>query len=173
MAILDRDPAFPSLEPSGEKTITLRGQRTVKLGVSLHGTGAIDPATMRERQVVRLWVKGSDDAWQELANEADAAVVVRAVDTSATPVTFAMRTRPRQGVAITRIRVTDPSTSGATDWAHASDGLSAQAELVLPAGRDAFIQAPFKVQVLDEHGQWWGKDPYIRVERVMYGDAAI
>jgi hypothetical protein len=171
MAALHPDPAFPSLDSSGERLITLWGQRTVRLGVSLHGTRVIDPATMRERLVVRLWAKGDDDAWRELANEADAAVVARASDTSATPVTFTMRTRPRQGVAIKQIRVQDPSTS--EDWAHANDGLSAQTELVLAAGRDAFIQAPFKVQALDEHGQWWGQDPYIRVERVMYGDGAI
>jgi hypothetical protein len=119
---------------------------------------------------VRLWVKLDDDSWQELANDEDAVVAVRTDETSTTVAEFVVKTRPQKGEAIAEIRVSDPSGSGPAQWSPAPDGLSAQAELELPAGTyDAYVQAPFKVQVRDAHGDWWGKDPFIRVERVMYG----
>lgn len=165
----------PSVTSSTTSTsspmITLRGASRVRLGVSLH---RISPLGAQPIKKLRLWVKLGEQAWAELSDDDDAAVVVCALDTAELPVTFIMKPRVQQGEPIKEARVLDANPGGSDAWTHAVDGLSAEIQLKLGAGtEDAKVEARFKVQVCDEDGTWWGKDPYIRVERVMYGAGTI
>jgi hypothetical protein len=167
-------PAHPDIKQNAtyrcapSNLIELEEVPSVTLGVSLHIPESDDAKNERE---LKLWVENpKNGTWQELSGGMNAAVRVKSHGDLRVPVRFTMSPRSCSGaLPIHQIRVFDPMEDGRVLWHHDPEWKSAEILLILARhgdDDDEMVESQFKVRVFDGEN-WWGKDPYIQISRVM------